>query len=267
MRSIYWKGQDRAPAVIQAIKDGSARLEGLPFHPELVASLGAIPNEYLYFYYYPRQSVENLQRAGQSRAQQILPFNQQLFASLRRIRDEEAPPESVEAVYARYLDQRHGTYMSLETGGAGHGGPAGEAPKIEQVESEDQIAGAAEGYSAVALGVIEALTQNPAVMILNVPNRGALPGMAEDDVVEATCFVGKGVVRPLATGSLPEHALGLMKMVKAYERLTIQAAMENSYSLAVKALALHPLVPSYEIAKAILDDYLAQHGDYFPDLR
>jgi len=30
---------------------------------------------------------------------------------------------------------------------------------------------------------------------------------------------------------------------------------------------LHPLVPSYNIAKAILDDYLAEHGDYFPKLR
>ena len=57
-----------------------------------------------------------------------------------------------------------------------------------------------------------------------------------------------------------------MKSVKAYERLTIQAAVENSYSLALKALTLHPLVPGYEIAKAILNDYLAQHGDYFPKL-
>jgi 6-phospho-beta-glucosidase len=267
MRSVYLNGQDRAPDLIRAIKAGRLRLEGLPFHPELVESLGAIPNEYLYFYYYPRQSVDNLLRAGQSRALQILPFNQQLFASLRRIRDEEEPPESVEAVYARYLDQRHGTYMTLETGSTGHGDAASGGRETGATGAEDQIAGAAEGYSAVALGVIEALTQNPAVLILNAPNRGALPGMAEDDVVEVPCFVGKGVIRPLALGSIPEHSLGLMKMVKAYERLTIQAAVQNSYSLAVQALALHPLVPSYEIAKAILNDYLEQHGDYFPQLR
>ncbi len=50
-------------------------------------------------------------------------------------------------------------------------------------------------------------------------------------------------------------------------RLTIQAAVEGSYALALKALALHPLVPSFETAKLILDDYMAQHGDYFPTLR
>jgi 6-phospho-beta-glucosidase len=68
-------------------------------------------------------------------------------------------------------------------------------------------------------------------------------------------------------GPLPDHALGLMKSVKAYERLTIQAAVEGSYTLALKALALHPLVPSYETAKLILDDYVARHGDDFPALR
>jgi 6-phospho-beta-glucosidase len=119
----------------------------------------------------------------------------------------------------------------------------------------------------VALNVIEALTVSPKVMILNVPNRGALPQMADDDVVETTVLVGNGVVHPFAMGAIPDADLGLMKSVKAYERLTIEAAVKDSYPLALKALTLHPLVPGYDIAKMILDDYLAQHGDYFPKLR
>jgi alpha-galactosidase/6-phospho-beta-glucosidase family protein len=58
-----------------------------------------------------------------------------------------------------------------------------------------------------------------------------------------------------------------MKRVKAYERLTIEAAVEGSYPKAVKALALHPLVPSYEIGKSILDDYIEGHGKHFPTLQ
>ncbi|MCJ7518579.1 MAG: hypothetical protein MUO42_02775, partial [Anaerolineaceae bacterium] len=117
------------------------------------------------------------------------------------------------------------------------------------------------------LNVIEALTVSPKVMILNVPNRGALPGMAQYDVVETTVLVGNGVVRPFSMGTLPDADLGLMKSVKAYERLTIDAAVKDSYPLALKALTLHPLVPGFNIARKILDDYLAQHGDYFPKLR
>jgi 6-phospho-beta-glucosidase len=262
LKSVYLDGADRLPEILQALRESGATLPHLPFDARLVETLGALPNEYLYFYYSPRESVQNLLRAGQSRAQQILPFNQALYAGLRRIRDEEADPAEVETVYTRYLQQRHDTYMTLETGekpreaGTQPGGAPGD------------LGSAAEGYSGVALGLIQALAGGPAATpILNVPNRGALPGMAEDDVVEVTCYVGNGVVRPIALGALPDHALGLMKSVKAYERLTIEAAVEGSYSLALKALALHPLVPSYEVARSILDDYIAQHGDYFPTLR
>ncbi len=264
LRAIYLDGVDQVPAIMRALKSSKLDWHGLPFNSEMIEALGVIPNEYLYFFYYSRQSVENLLRAGQSRAQQILPFNQELYASLRRIRDEEDAPHLVDAAYARYLGKRHGTYMTLETGEKTS--VSGEDAPVKS-EAKTQIAEAAEGYSAVALSIIEALKSGQAALILNVPNRGALNGMADDDVVEVTCYVGNGVIRPVAMGALPEHALGLMKMIKAYERLTIQAAVEESYALAVQALALHPLVPSYEIAKKILDDYIAQHGEYFPSLR
>jgi 6-phospho-beta-glucosidase len=259
LRALYLRGVDQLPAMLEALRASGARIPGLPFEPEFIHSLGLIPSEYLFFYYYPRQSVENLLQAGQSRAQQILPFNDELYASLRRIRDEDADPSQVEEIYRRYLRQRHETYMTLETGEK-----AAEALPGAGLE---QIASSAEGYSGVALDLIEALG-NPrgAVLLLNVPNRGAVPGMAEDDVVEVTCFVRNGVVRPFALGAIPDHALGLMKSVKAYERITIQAAAERSHLLALKALALHPLVPSFEVARSILEDYTREHGDYFPVL-
>ena len=267
MRSLYLKGRDVVPEIIQTLKNADAFLEHFPFDIHEVEALGSIPNEYNYFYYYTRKSVENLLSSGQSRALQILPFNQELYASLGKIRDEEDDPQKIQEVYMHYLAQRHGTYMTLETGQK----TTMESLKADEQEGKGDVKEAmdesAEGYSNVALNVIEALTIKPKVMILNVPNRGALPGMAEDDVVETTVMIGNGVVRPFAMGSLPDADLGLMKSVKSYERLTIEAAVKDSYSLALKALTLHPLVPGYDIAKNILDDYLAQHGDYFPKLR
>lgn len=264
MRALYLNGVNIIPQMIADIKQSGAFLEHFPFDIQEVENLGTIPNEYVYFYYYPRQSVQNLLNAGQSRAQQILPFNQELYASLRRIRDEEQDPAEVQRVYLRYLDQRHSTYMTLETGQDTT--QAAHATQPEKQDADQAMDQSAEGYSAVALSVIEALTGSPKVMILNVPNRSALPGMAEDDVIETTCLVGNGVVRPFAMGSLPDADLGLMKSVKAYERLTIDAAVQDSYMTALKALSLHPLVPGYDIAQSILDDYLEQHGDYFPKL-
>jgi 6-phospho-beta-glucosidase len=46
--------------------------------------------------------------------------------------------------------------------------------------------------------------------------------------------------------------------VKEVERLTIRAAREGSRSLALEALAHHPLVPSSAVAEQILADYTAR---------
>jgi 6-phospho-beta-glucosidase len=71
---------------------------------------------------------------------------------------------------------------------------------------------------------------------------------------------------PLAQGPLPETAEALLRQVKRYERLTVDAATTGSYDAALEALMVHPLVGSYPLARSILDDYLAAHGDLFPEL-
>jgi 6-phospho-beta-glucosidase len=50
--------------------------------------------------------------------------------------------------------------------------------------------------------------------------------------------------------------------VKLYERLTVRAAVEGSYDIALEALLAHPLVGSYPLARSILDDYLVAHTAY-----
>jgi 6-phospho-beta-glucosidase len=264
MRALYLDGVDMLPKIFGDNPLVDEYLQHIHITREEIAARGALPNEYNYFYYHPRESVDNLVKSGISRAMQIQPFNEELYSSLARIRDEEDDPAKIHAIYLHYLDQRHGTYMSLETG-----------RKVEQdnmdaikaLDVDETMDESAEGYSAVALNVIKALTDASKLMILNVPNHGAIPGLGEDAVVETTCLVSNGVVRPFAVGEIPAENLALLRSVKAYEQLTIQAAVENSYDLALKALTIHPLVPSFEIAKSILDDYLAQHGDYFPKLK
>jgi 6-phospho-beta-glucosidase len=114
----------------------------------------------------------------------------------------------------------------------------------------------------LAIGVMSAsISRTRADLILNVKNRGAIPTLEESDVVEVTCVVDEHGAHPLAQGALPDAARALIEPVKAYERLTVRAAVEGSYDLALEALLVHPLVGSYELARSILDDYLAAHGD------
>jgi len=252
VQAVYYQGRNVLPALIAEIK-GLLEVLDLPFDPGFIEALGMLPNEYLYFYYRNREAVEHILQAGQSRAQQIAPLNQRLFEKLQRIYQAGGSVAEMEAAYREYLHGRHATYMSIETGSKAH----------ERL-AEMELGEAAEGYAGVALEVIGCLSGGETgVLVLNVPNQGAIVGMGEQDVVEVPCYLAHGLIRPIAIGSVPDHALGLMKRVKEYERLTVEATVTGSYATALKALALHPLVPSYGVARQILDDYIEQHGDLF----
>ena len=45
--------------------------------------------------------------------------------------------------------------------------------------------------------------------------------------------------------------LNLIRTIKLYENLTVEAILEKSYEKAVKALTIHPLINSYPIAKSL----------------
>ena len=71
-------------------------------------------------------------------------------------------------------------------------------------------------------------------------------------------MVGRAGPVPLAVGEVPAHAAALVAQMKDVERATIEAALTGSRAAAVRALALHPLVPSVTTARAIFDGYVAR---------
>ena len=62
----------------------------------------------------------------------------------------------------------------------------------------------------------------------------------------------------------PAEAGALIEAVKTYERLTAEAAVTGSFSTAVRALTVHPLVASYSLATSVVRDYLAALAPYLP---
>ncbi len=59
IKRILFQERDYLPEILELIKS-SELIPGLPFDPQLVINLGMIPNEYLYYYYYSTQSVNNI---------------------------------------------------------------------------------------------------------------------------------------------------------------------------------------------------------------
>jgi 6-phospho-beta-glucosidase len=113
------------------------------------------------------------------------------------------------------------------------------------------------GYSDVAISAMEAIFHNTGErQIVQVLNGGAVEDLPVDASIEAACVVDRTGAHPLHFGALPLPVRGLIQAVKAYESLTVQAAVERSKRVALQALMANPLVPGWEVAKPLLDELL-----------
>jgi 6-phospho-beta-glucosidase len=253
MRRILVDGRDRTSEVIHRYEELRALGHGWElFDADLVRTLGLLPNEYLYFYYHRDRAVESILASGGTRGEQLAELNSALWTALRDAIGR-GDPEAAEAAWTRATRTRRGTYLARERGD----------PAVEPAAALDQSVFEGEGYEGLAVAVMTAVGRRiPAPLILNVPNRGAIAGMSHDDVVEVTCMADGNGAHPLSQGEVPAEAWALLAPVKEYERLTVDAALTGSYRTALRALAVHPLVGSFDVAKAILDDYLAAHAEH-----
>ena len=121
------------------------------------------------------------------------------------------------------------------------------------------------GYSDVAFAAMRAIHHNTGErQILQVPNQGAVDGIADDAAVEIPCVVDRLGPHPIRMGAIPLPIRGLIQAVKAYESLTVQAAVEGSKRVAMQALMAHPLVPSWEVARPMLDELLTANRPWLP---
>jgi 6-phospho-beta-glucosidase len=108
-------------------------------------------------------------------------------------------------------------------------------------------------YSEAATQLVASLRAGDGdVQVVDVRNGGALPGLADDDVVELPARITATGAEPLAQPPLAPELLGLTQHVAAYERLAARAAVEQSAELAHRALLAHPLVGQWGVADELL---------------
>lgn len=121
-------------------------------------------------------------------------------------------------------------------------------------------------YSEAAVSLINAIENDKnEIHVVDVKNNGAYDFMDDDDVVEAKCIVNKNGATPIRIGKFDNHYIkGLMRAVKAYEKLTVKAGLEGDYNAALAALMVHPLIGDYHRAKGVLDEMLEANRKYLP---
>ncbi len=120
-------------------------------------------------------------------------------------------------------------------------------------------------YSTVATQLLHAHYNDLGeTHVANVWHNGAVPGWPDDWVLELPCRVDRSGVHPLPAAPLPPVCFGLLAQVKAYELLTVEAAVHGDRNAAYQALLANPLGPSADKVQTVLDDLLEIHRDYLP---
>ena len=120
-------------------------------------------------------------------------------------------------------------------------------------------------YSEAAAALVASLHAGTGdVQVVNVRNGGAIPGLPDDDVVEVPARVDREGAHPLATSPLAPEMLGIVQHAKAYERLTIDAALSGDRTTARTALLANPLVGDYGVAAPLLDALLDANRAFLP---
>jgi 6-phospho-beta-glucosidase len=121
-------------------------------------------------------------------------------------------------------------------------------------------------YSEAACALAESIhTDNQKIHVVNACNNGAIPFMADGDVVETRAIVGKNGAKMLpAKESGGEYIRGIMQNIKAYEYLTVKAAINGCRNSAISALMANPLIADYDAANACFDELFQAHKKYLP---
>ncbi|MFC8953179.1 6-phospho-beta-glucosidase [Streptomyces sp. NPDC057101] len=241
LRGLRIGGRDELPRLLADEEALGSFEEGRLFGAEWLRSLGAIPNEYLHYYYFNREAVHAYRTAERTRGAYLRDQQAGFYQEMGK------PGTPALAAWHRTLADREATYMAANREAAGTG----------ERDEEDLESG---GYEKVALALMRAVARDErTTLILNVRNGSTLAALDADAVIEVPCLVDANGAHPVSVSPLPYHAVGLVTAVKAVEREVLAAAESGSRATAVKAFALHPLVDSVAVARRLVDGYTAEH--------
>ena len=228
VHQVLAAGRDATDEVIEMLCDGEQlsmnNIKAIPWPPELLRALRAIPCPYHRYFWQTRTMLEDELADADSkgtRAEQVMKVEASLFKLYADPNLDKKPEE---------LSQRGGSFYS---------------------EVAVQLINALHNNLGIE-------------MVVNTANNGAIQGLPDDAVIETNCLIDALGAHPLAFGKLPPLMNGLTQQVKDFERLTIDAAVYGDKQKALLALVANPLVADVNLASALVDEVLTINKAWLP---
>ncbi len=251
--SVQLEGREILPELLENDDFLKSIKEFSMFEPELIRTIGHLPNEYLYYFYYRNKSLNNIRNSSKRRGRMVLENNIRMFSALSEFNKKDQIDEMLNT-YLKFMYNRESTYMNEETD-----------KKLKHKEFDGKIPDS-EGYAGVMMNYCMALAEGKErEMVISIPSCDDYYGLKPTDVIEVTCKVGKDGVKVQRFGQLSSVARALVNVVKEYENLTVEAATTFSRKAAVSALTIHPLINDYETADVLFKDLLIGNKEYLKD--
>ena len=213
------------------------------FKTERIQAMGAVPNEYLYYFWRTSHALQVQARKKLTRGQEVLKFTNRFLKKAGAAGN----VDEVLDLHEEMIASRESSYMS------GAWGSKGKRP-TDALSSE--------GYAGVALNFFGSLNkQTKQRMVLCLRNGLGALGLPTSDVLESSCEVGMGSVEAVAVKPPPQGEIELIRRIKVFESLASRAILTRDKRTALSALSVHPLVGPDKAAKALYS-ILRTHRDY-----
>src|SRR5260221_5905008 len=120
-------------------------------------------------------------------------------------------------------------------------------------------------YSEGAAQLIASLHDGAGdVQVVDMRNDGALPDLPNAAVVEIPARIDRDGAHAVPLAPLAPEMRGLVQAAKAYEQLTVEAAISGDRRIALRALIANPLVAQWAIAEPLLKALLEANRGHLP---
>jgi 6-phospho-beta-glucosidase len=170
---------------------------------------------------------------------------------------------SVPSYYLHYFYEHDGVVEQQRTQMSRAEEVAGIEAELLELYADEKLAEKPEllkrrggaGYSEAAVELLASLlgSAGEGVHVINLANRGTLPFLRDEDVVEVPARVSPEGVAPAPLPQLGPLERGLVAHVSAYEELALDAAIRGGRERVFRALLAHPLVGQSDVAERLTD--------------
>lgn len=226
VRQIQHQGEDKLGEVIARLAQGKDPLVPRNIPPfawpkDLLTNLGMIPCAYLRYYYMSDDILK--QELGEASG-------------------EGTRGEVVKAIEQQLFDLYRNPDLA-------------EKPKALEGRGGQY-------YSEAACELMSAIHNDKRIIMhVNTRNNGAINGLPDECAVEVSSLITKSGPLPLNVAPFPQDTLRLLQLMKEFEQLTIEAAINGNRHTAWRALVLNPLITSGSKLEQALDEVIATHTD------